>query len=198
MNVLPYQSPGSIPQGLAAVVQAELRAGETLLWAGRPGRRGYALRAVPVCFVAAFLIAFGVFWRGQTSKFLQDFGALPAETSPVFGWFPMIGVVIASAGGLLMLAPLWLAWRAGRTCYAVTNRRAIVLRRGPLGGGSVESYGGPELNRMTRRQLFGRRGDLIFEEQLISNAQGVCRRRRGFLFVDGAAEVEDLIRRTLL
>jgi hypothetical protein len=123
---------------------------------------------------------------------------LPGGGSDVFSWFPFIGNVVTGGGAALLLSPAWFFWRACTTCYAVTDRRAIVVRRGLLGGTSCESYGPPALQQMFRRQWAARRGDLIFDERTVGSGEHRRTIRHGFLSVDRVAEVENLIRRELL
>jgi len=195
-NVLPYRTPAPLPGRLETALQAELQGDEQLLWAARPNLAAFTLRALPVFVFGVLVIAFGFAWRAGT----RDVASLdfPGVHGAVV-FFRAMGVAIPLVGGILLLAPLAFTVHAAGTCYAVTNRRAMILIRYPLAGTSVASYSSAQLGGMTRRQFSSRRGDLVFEEEVIRFRRYTRRpRRRGFLAVDNPAAIEDLIRRTLV
>lgn len=203
MEVLNYRTPGMVTERLARVVQAELTLGEQLLWAGRPSLVWFTMRGLWPGLVGAVMAAMGVMWVRQVAATAKEFGNFAADVPGPATVFPLIGCAIIAVGGLLLLSPVWFYWQARRTVYAVTAQRAMVVRRGVLGAASCESYGPEKLGQMFRRQWSARRGDLVFEEMVLpigarGAPDGVRRIRRGFLSLDGVAEVEDLIRRELL
>jgi hypothetical protein len=99
-------------------------------------------------------------------------------------------------------------WRAARrTCYALTNRRALVYKEG-LFGPTRESYSPLEVAALKRSDSWAVRGsgDLIFRTvQVVSTSRtrGVSRSsvkttHYGFLAVAPVGEVERLVRETLI
>src|SRR5690242_9223926 len=123
----PYSDPLLSPE-LEARVQAELAPGEKLVWLGQPRPRRSMLAGLPIVLFGIPWTAFAVFWValafgiGANAK-RRGAGGIPPWLDlcfPLFG-LPFIGI------GLGMLsAPYWIRRAAAKTCYAVTDRRAIV------------------------------------------------------------------------
>ena len=97
---------------------------------------------------------------------------------------------------------------AGRTCYALTNRRALVYRQG-LFGPTRESYTPLEVSGMRRSDswLFRGTGDLVFRTVYVVKSSGVSTgvgqrsvktTHYGFLALPQVREVEKLVRETLI
>jgi hypothetical protein len=108
------------------------------------------------------------------------------------------------AVGLGMLgSPFWMWRRARRTCYALTERRAILWEPGWFGSVDVRSYGPDDLGKTHRVQRRDGGGDLVFEEVVTLHRRhdghrSANVRRHGFLGVDDVRDVEQRLRRTLL
>src|SRR5262249_34904107 len=96
------------------------------------------------------------------------------------------------------------------TCYALTNRRAVVWEAGWFGTVRVYSYTASALGKMQRRERADGSGDLVFEEIVSVGSQYVSQGQhgghwqtstsvtaRGFLAIERVRDMEDLIRRTL-
>lgn len=99
-----------------------LREGETLLWHGTPYEAGsYRPPLLPLIFVLAWL-CLAVAWT--------------ASASVMAGVFGLFGIaILAFGGGMLWFLTGGAIYRAGRTLYAFTEGRAIILtdtRRGTI------------------------------------------------------------------
>ena len=99
--------------------------------------------------------------------------------------------------------PFWMYRRAQRTCYALTDQRAIVWAAGWFGGTEVRSFRAADLGKMARRDYADGSGDLIFQEfvTVSRDSDGDLRSQRterGFLGIENVREVEELVQRTLL
>ena len=55
--------------------------------------------------------------------------------------FPLFGLPFVMVGVGMLSSPFWLRRRAKRTCYALTDRRAILWEAGWFGSVEVRSYG---------------------------------------------------------
>ncbi len=191
-----------LPSELEERVQAELRPGERLIWAGQPRPGRLMKTAVPVVLFGIPFTAFAIFWVVAASGILFA-NALGGGPGDVFSCFPLFGVPFILVGLAMLSSPYWMYQSALRTCYAVTSERVIVWRASGFGGVEVRSFGGPDLTKMVRRDFPDGSGDLIFQEYLTAttDGRGFARTQRneiGFLGVENVREVEGLIRKTLL
>jgi hypothetical protein len=198
-------SPGTygdstLPPELDGLVQAELARGEQLLWVGQPLPRRYVLMSIPIVVFGIPWTAFAVFWMLGASGILF---AGPANNAPVpaglFACFPLFGLPFVLIGLGMLSAPYWLLRKARRTCYAVTDRRAIIWEPGVFSSVSVRSYGPAQLGRIRRNQRADGSGDLIFEEYASYDNQGHRTiSSRGFVGIERVREIEELLRKALL
>jgi hypothetical protein len=142
---------------IEAAVRPELAAGERLLWTGRPDIVRLAwLRGGKTALFAIPWTAFSLLWTGMAWLFSAG-----REDSAVFFRVAMV------VGPLFVLFGLWLfvtslikVFAVGGTLYALTDRRAMIVRR----GGHVRSFGAGELGSLYRRGT--RRGDIVFSGAL--------------------------------
>lgn len=121
-----------IDHRVAAAVQPYLQPGERVLWTGRPAA---GLRLGPR---DAFLVPFSIFWLGFVA--FWEWSVLRGSGSPIMLLFGAVMLVF----GLFFLIGRFFVDAAvrGGTVYAVTDRRALIVRRffgerllsAPLGG----------------------------------------------------------------
>lgn len=202
----------SLPYELDQRVRRELGTDEQLLWVGQPNPRRAMWQTVPIVLFGIPWTAFSVFWVVMAGGIgFMGFGEARGNQDQgipfPFGWFfvcfPLFGVPFVLIGLAMLTSPIWAARRAKNTCYAVTDRRAILWEAGWFGQVEVRSYQGPQLQTMRRVELADGSGDLIFEEQWIigRNSRGhvtkTCR-QHGFIGIPHVREIEDLLRKTLV
>ena len=171
----------SLPPGLESRVIAELSDGEKLAWVGRPRASRMVLASIPIFFFGIFFFGFAVFWTAMASK-----APFP---------FALFGLPFLAVGFGMLASPFWAWYAASRTCYAVTDRRAITWEPGLWDGLRVRSYAPDDLRRMWRNERGDGSGDLVFEEITTYGRRG--RRnviRRGFFAIEDVRAVESLIR----
>lgn len=143
-----------IPLHLKNFLDNEINDGEQLLWAAQPGIRQALRRAirssVPVLF-------FGLAWLGFIS-----FIAYMVLTDPDV---PLLAIAFISPfmliGALLLSVPYWKTRWTKKTIYAVTNKRAIIIKK-TWGSVTVERYGPEKLDNMDKRERSDGSGDLLF------------------------------------
>jgi len=104
-----------------STVENELRAGERLLWKGRP-RSGIKLRGSDV-----FLIPFSLLWGGFAIFWEASVLTHVPGNTPIALLFPLFGVPFVLLGLYLIFGRFLVdAKRRERTEYALTNQRAII------------------------------------------------------------------------
>jgi hypothetical protein len=192
----------TLPPALDALVQSELSGGERLLWVGQPQPRRYLLYSIPIMLFGVLWTAFAVFWVVMAS--VGAFGAAaqggaPGGVGAVFACFPLCGLPFVLIGLGMLTSPYWMLRAARRTCYALTDRRAIVWEPRWGSGYSVRSYGPAELTRICRNQNADGSGDLIFEQSVSYDSRGRRNvKSQGFFAIERVRDIEELIRRVLL
>ena len=178
----------------------ELSPGENLNWTGRPGSvRRLVVHSVPQTLVGLAFVAFTLVWmvmvvqgghnnwdRGQFVPPFAPHNLLIAT---------LAGLWMIPPGIFVLIGPLRTWRRLKTTCYALTDRRAIVGERRLFGRLHCRSYAPAALRLMRLEEKPDDSGDLIFE--CISTWDGRAR-PVGFLAIDRAREVEALVRKTLL
>jgi hypothetical protein len=205
MSTHPPPAEGGLPSDLVARVEAELASGEKVVWVGQPLITRYARMSIPMVITGIFFILFSLVWIAMTAGGYLFARAAAADMtgsggfSFLFGCFPLCGFPIALIGLGLITAPFWMQRLARRTCYSLTDRRAIVFEPSFFGIQRVRSYTASGLGAMSRMERSDGTGDLIFEEHRGRGSDGDTQTtRRGFLAIAKVREVEDLIRKTLL
>lgn len=185
---------------LEARVQSELAPGEKLLWFGQPRLRRSMLASIPILLFGIPWTAFSVFWIALA---LGMAGGAKGAGGPVPGGFdicfPLFGLPFVVVGLGMISAPYWIRRAALKTCYAVTDRRAIVWEP-RYGGLRVRSYAPCQLEQLSRTEYKDGSGDLVFEESMTgypATSRAVYR-RSGFMAIDHVRDVENLIRKNLL
>jgi hypothetical protein len=110
----------------AAAVQPELTSGETVLWAGQPDT-SVIFHKEDASLIPFSLLwgGFAVFWEGSVA------GMWGAHSSHRWTFGPLWGVPFVLVGQYLIWGRFFYAvWLKGRTHYAVTNRRVIMVQEG--------------------------------------------------------------------
>jgi hypothetical protein len=199
-------SPDSLPPKVAARVEAELQPGEKLVWLGQPSPwRGF-VASLFVAGIGLFFVGFALVWflltgglallTGAAAGNQPEAGALPAA---FLGCFSLCALPFVLVGALLLGAPLWSRYAAKRTCYAITDRRAILWEPRAFGAWQVRSYGPGSLRELSRVERADGWGDLILDEYQTRDSDGGRHiTRRGFFGIPNVHEVERLLRQTLI
>jgi hypothetical protein len=188
-----------LPEDLDARVHAALRPGEQLLWVGQPQPSRFARSSIGLVLFGIPWTAFAIFWVT-----LASFGALQiGQGVGVISWaFPLFGVPFVVIGLGFLSSPYWMRRKAKRTCYALTNRRALVWEAGVFGSVEVRSYQPADLTKIVRRDYADGSGDLVFEERMVQRSgkggTNVSTQERGFLGIANVRDIEELLRKALL
>jgi hypothetical protein len=198
------QGYSGLPAAMAERVREELTPGESVVWTGQPSPRVTRLNVVRGAAIALIPSAIGGFLVAVflVARFNAPNGGVLATL------FPLLGLVTLVGGPLL--TALFALHRGAKTCYVLTNRRAIVWIPGFFGEGEFDSYSVAMLQLMRRRDswFISGAGDLVFRTvttitTTYSRSDPVGRSsssvaRYGFLGLDDVRSVEKLIRHTLI
>src|SRR5262245_59702742 len=124
-------------------VTRQLDPGEGLLWSGWPSPGRMALSAVPAMLFGVPFGGFAAFWMYMAYTITSK------STGPDFSnFFPLFGVPFLLIGLGMLTAPLWAYLAAGRTQYALTNKRALIVSN--LFSVSVRSFTYEEMGELQR------------------------------------------------
>jgi hypothetical protein len=187
------QDPTSIPVDLRNQLDKELLPGERIQWVGQPipGRQfGTASRWGIVIFAIPWT-AFAVFWTSMAAKGVS-------KSHSAMAWaFPLFGVPFILVGVGMLTSPFWGRKAAGKLVYALTDRRAIIFRRGLRNTISVRSFDSTKLTDLTRNERPDGSGDLIFTRDVTQTSDSNFSRDVGFLGVRDVRKVEKITRDSL-
>lgn len=168
---------------IAAALQGYLLPGERLTWTGRPPA-GVRLTGKDALFIPFSLVwgGFALFWEAMVLS--------QALTNPEVPWiFPLFGVPFVVIGLYLIAGRFWAdAWLRSRTLYALTDRRALVLRTAFGARLTSSPLSGPV--RLARQS--GARGTLEFGAPNPLAAMGGAFWPPGFTYFTGATAFEDI------
>jgi hypothetical protein len=192
-----------LPDELDERVRSELKDGEQLLWVGQPRPGRFVRQALPVVLFGIPWTAFALFWTGMATWMVWGNAGAPAGPGILFrACFPLMGIPFILVGLGMLSSPFWARRKAKRTCYALTDRRAVLFEAGAFKSVEVRSYHPAALTKMFRRENADGSGDLVFEEITqwrrtnrggrITNIQA-----HGFLGIDNVREIEELVRKAL-
>jgi hypothetical protein len=150
-----------IPARLRERIEKELETGESIQWLEQPIARFFTRTTAGIFLAGLLSLGFTVFWL---SGWLEMTGLQGARTGDPIGNFVRNGgVLVGIVMGIFALVPLavpLLHWQEVRgTLYAITNRRAIVLKSGSPR--VVQSFFPREPVVIERRENADGSGDLI-------------------------------------
>ena len=178
------------------LIEGELAPGERIVCATRPIARWLELPSFAV-------LLFGCVWTGSLMHSLlatidrgEAFTTRGGVRVPTFGTWILLPFL--AIGVYLLTTPYWSRRAMQRTAYAVTDRRALVVRRKAFGGRSILSFDPGRLTSMERVERRDGSGDLVFEVIRTRSGSSTSTERRGFLSVADVRGVEAMLRDTLL
>jgi hypothetical protein len=206
---------GEVPADLKDKLLKGLNANEKPVWIGQPVPNLVLLRSSGYFVVGGIGILIAVIWlyvlltpakAPPPPKQGKPVVAAPAAQSTGNLW--MLPATIFLVSACFSAVPV-LRWRtAKRTCYVLTNRRALVYKES-LFSPTRESYPPLEVSNMRRSDswLASGSGDLIYRTVYVvstsrSRSGGFSSSVRtvhyGFLAIAQVAEVEKIVRETLI
>lgn len=148
-----------IPTEIWPRIESILASDETLVWCGAPDARGMAIRSAvgPGCALILSVIAACILFGLES---LLAWLVIRTLFVAILFWIAVIGSVVAL--GFLIAAPASAWWRARRTAYAITNRRALIVLPE-----KILSYPATEMQTPIILRLPDGRGDILFERKVV-------------------------------
>jgi len=164
--------------------------GERLLWSGSPAAGAAALRALPAGLFGIPFAIFALFWI-WSSWSITSHGSSPAGP---WSFFPLFGLPFVLIGLGIMATPLWAYLGAGRTVYALTEKRALIIV-----GQSVQFFAPEEMGALSRLERPDGSGSVYFATREFTTSRGALRHSRiGFEGIPEVRHVEQLLRDQLI
>jgi hypothetical protein len=177
----------ALPHETRFVVERELASGERILWLAQPNPRRLMLLALPIILFAIPWTAFSIFWMWGASGFGKPGGGAGIA-------FTFFGVPFVLVGLGMFSIPYWLARRARRTAYVITDHRAILFE----GGWSmrIQSFPHGTTTNLYRRERRDGSGDIIFRNDTWRDSDGYRRPNEiGFFAIPNVRDVELLLQK---
>jgi hypothetical protein len=172
------------------MIELPIDRGERLLWSGRPDPLPYTIRVGRHAFLFGLVFfGFSLFWtHGAMTEGakVQALGGVP---------FWLLGVPFVIVGACLVLSPFWHFYRALRTTYALTDKRALTAISGPY----ARRFSVPlsQIRFVDVRPSDDGSGDIYFKETVVSDSEGQTTRREGFIAISELDRVDQLLRKTI-
>jgi hypothetical protein len=210
-----YREDGQVPLELKERILADLGTNERLAWLAQPVGAIVFRRSLGYLIIGGLIGLLSLSWivvmsfakpavNPKVAAAQKGKAPPPAPASSLNITIPTV-VFLVGIG--VALVPVYRWKMAQRTCYALTNRRAIV-HKGGLFGPTRENYAPSEVAAMRRSDswIYSGGGDLIFRTvQVLTTSysrgrswQSVRTYHYGFLAIDKVREVEKLVRETLI
>jgi hypothetical protein len=161
--------------------------GEPLRWLGNPSATMILSGSWPVWLFCAFLIGFSAFWMWGAS------GVGRGGTNVFSLFLALLGLPFLLLGIALSIVPFLAAASAKRAAYAVTDRRALIVRK-RFGTYETAAFAAEELRGMRVTARADGSGDIVFAGTA-RPAGRMKPRRTGFLGMRNVAEAEAALRR---
>jgi hypothetical protein len=161
--------------------------GEPVRWLGGPDAGLILSGSWPLWLFCFFLIGFSAFWMWGAS----GIGRGGANAFTIF--LALLALPFLILGIALACVPFLAAASAGNAAYAVTDRRALIVRK-RFGTYEAKAFGPPELAGMRLEARPNGSGDIVFAET--ARPSGKMRpKRAGFLGIRNVAEAEAALHR---
>lgn len=156
--------------------------GEPVRWLGGPSAGMILKGSWPLWLFCAFLIGFSAFWMWGAS----GIGRGGATGFTLF--LALLGLPFLILGVALAIVPFLAAASAKDAAYAVTDRRALIVRK-RFGAYETSIFALPELQGMRVNARPDGSGDIVFADRPMP-AGKMRPRRTGFLGIRNVAEAE--------
>ncbi|MFA6280273.1 MAG: hypothetical protein WC612_05735 [Bdellovibrionales bacterium] len=179
------------------LVQAELSGGERLLWTGRPLAFRVFMSTLIIYLFAIPWTAFSLFWEAMAISlwFTKAGDKMPEGMGrAVMIVFPLFGLPFIAVGFFMLARPFIEGRRARKTIYAITDRRALVIRQGALREVASYSFDSSEFE-ISRKERADGSGSLFFaSSQMVGKAGNSRLTKKGFEHIGDVRQVEEKLR----
>ena len=188
---------GVLPRELAALVEAELRPGERIVWVGQPIPRRFAGTNLAIFLFGIPWTAFAIFWTIGAYIMTSDTSADSegAGLVQLFRLFPLLGLPFVLVGIAMLSCPFLKRREARRTAYVITDQRALIFAAVGWRGNAMRSFEPERLKDLNRVQHSDGSGDIIFDRQWTPDSDGgKLSSDIGFIAIADVKTVEDHLR----
>jgi hypothetical protein len=163
-----------------------LRPGESLLWTGQPAPLRIVRQTLPILIFAVPWTTLALYWLVS----IWDVRRPEFDQTSYLRFLPFLPFLLIVA--TLLAIPYWAYRRAGRTVYAVTDQRCLIITANRLN--YVESFTREDIERIRRVERAQGTGDLIFIPSAAYAAQDLTRvKTTGFYGISQVGMVEEII-----
>lgn len=167
-------------------LNAELQAGEAIVWLGQPRPGRLMLKGFVLWLFFIPWTAFALLWMAGAAQF-----KLPTLHDPAT-WFALFGLPFVLIGVAGLSAPLWIYFAARQSVHAITNRRALTISGMRAFG--IEGYTRAQISHIERVERGDGSGDLILVKTPMRNGRGThCEGFFAIADVRGAATALDRV-----
>ncbi len=164
------------------LVQDELDFEESVQWIGKPSPTLFNKKSIPLVLFGLVATSFAIFWTVTAWSMGND----KADDSSLF---PFFGLPFILVGLGMLCSPLWFRWKASKTVYVLTDRRAITFDGGL--STTIRSYPPAKLQDIYRNEHSNGLGDVVFATRDRTNSNGHPQTEElGFLDIPAPKEVE--------
>ncbi len=177
-----------IPRLIQEKVDRELESGERIEWIDMPLPRFFTPASTGTFLFAIPWTAFSIFWICGASGFeIPDF-------KEGFDLFPIFGVPFLLIGLAMLSSPLWVYWKAGKSVYLITDRRAITFEGGT--STTIRSYSPEKLQDVFRKEKKDGSGDVMISVKQWRDSEGDQKLEElGFLRIRNPKEIEQMLKK---
>ncbi len=138
-----------------SAARAELHEGESLVWWGQPSGKAFSRGSWPLFFFGIVWLAFSLFWAVLSFLIFDDDNA-----AFVRYFYALFSIPFILIGLRLIASPFIENGKAGRTVYAITNMRAMVITTGLKK--KVSSLPAKDILKITRKDQPDGSGNITF------------------------------------
>jgi hypothetical protein len=177
-----------IPLFLEQKIDSELDPGEVVRYKDMPIKKFFTPSSTAAFLFGIPWTAFALFWTAGASGFeIPDF-------NEGFDIFPLFGIPFILVGIGMLSTPLWSYWKAGKSVYVITNRRAITFEGGKET--TIRSYPPNKLSDIYRKEKRDGTGDVIIRVKAWKDSEGDRHSEElGFLRIRDPKSVEQMLKK---
>jgi len=182
-----------------APARAELEGGERLLWTGAPNAQRAFFAGFAVYLFAIPWTAFSLFWESMALMPLFHMHEKPDNVPLIFAIvFPLFGLPFIAIGFFMLATPFIAARQARCTTYAITDRRALIIRAGLKREVESFSFASISESEISRKERKDHSGSLFFATKRTIKADSSDNVKSiGFEHIENVRMAEERLRRAL-
>jgi hypothetical protein len=192
MEKLTMLNKPKISAKLRKAIDKELEIGESVVWVGQPLHRFFTLESLIYFCMGIPFTAIAIYFIYDSADFkIPDLSeGIKFEFENIFFLFAVPFVLI---GVWMLSSPLREWFKAFRTVYLITDKRAILIESGLLV--SIRNYAPNQLKDLYRKEKRNGTGHIIITTGLRRGNDGdYWREDIGFMNIRNPKEVEKLLR----